>query len=276
MATPFPFVAGAVLEAAELNAITELPVSTKTDDYTLVAGDAGDRVVANKASAITFTVPNNVFTAAQCVFIHNIGTGTLTIAAGAGVTINSADVLTVAQYQSGTLLFASASSAIWFPSAKTVTTGAIIQVKSTTKSDTFSMSSSTPADVTGLSVSITPTNASNKVLVFGALSAGNNTNNSVSVYPRLMRDSTAIALGDTAGSRRRITSNASFLDNNSNMTTIPFMFLDSPATTSATTYKIQISAQTTNTIYVNRTNDDTDSDTYPRAISTITVMEVTP
>lgn len=155
-------------------------------------------------------------------------------------------------------------------------TSAVIQIKSTTKSDTFSMASSTPADVTGLSVSITPTSASNNVLIFGALSAGNNTNNSVSVYPRLMRDSTAIGLGDAAGSRRRITSNASFLNNNSNMTTIPFVYLDSPATTSATTYKIQVSAQTTNTIYVNRTNDDSDSDVYPRAISTITVMEVTP
>ena len=175
-------------------------------------------------------------------------------------------------YETDTDRVAAYNGSAWVYTA----TGAVLQIKSTIKTDTFSMSSSTPADVTGLSVSITPTSASNKIMIFAALSAGNNTNNSVSVYPRLVRDSTVIAIGDTAGSRRRITSNASFLDNNSNMTTIPFMVLDSPATTSATTYKIQVSAQTTNTIYINRTNDDTDSDIYPRAVSTITVMEVAP
>ena len=175
-------------------------------------------------------------------------------------------------YETDTDRVASYNGSAWVYTA----TGAVLQVKSVAKTDTFSMASSTPADVTGLSVSITPTSANNKILILGALSAGNNTNNSVSVYPRLMRDSTAIGLGDTAGSRRRITSNASFLNNNSNMSTIPFVFLDSPATTSATTYKIQVSAQTTNTIYINRTNDDLDTDVYPRAISTLVVMEVAP
>jgi len=120
MATPFPFVAGAVLTAANLNAITELVTNTQTDDYTLAATDAGDRVIANKATAITFTVPNSVFSASQIVRIHNIGAGTLTISAGAGLTLNGADVLTLAQYQGGELFFTSASSAIFFPTAKTV------------------------------------------------------------------------------------------------------------------------------------------------------------
>lgn len=118
MTTPFPFTAGQVLTAAQMNAITELVTNTQTGDYTLAATDAGDRVIANKASAITFTVPNSVFTAAQVVHIHNIGAGTLTIAAGAGATVNSAGGLTVNQYQGGTLFFTSASSSIWFPTEK--------------------------------------------------------------------------------------------------------------------------------------------------------------
>jgi len=129
MATPFPFVAGAVLTAANLNAITELVTNTQTDNYTLAATDAGDRVIANKASAITFTVPNSVFTAAQIVRIHNIGAGTLTISAGAGMTLNGADVLTVSQYQGGELFFTSASSAIFFP---TVANQGLTLVKSQT------------------------------------------------------------------------------------------------------------------------------------------------
>jgi len=132
MATPFPFVAGAVLTAANLNSITELVTNTQTNDYTLAATDAGDRVIANKATAIVFTVPNSVFTASQIVRIHNIGAGTLTISAGAGLTLNGADVLTLAQYQGGELFFTSASSAIFFPTAKTVSAGGLVLISATT------------------------------------------------------------------------------------------------------------------------------------------------
>jgi len=132
MATPFPFVAGAVLEAAELNAITELPSATKTGSYTLVAADAGTRVVMNVASANTVTVDNSLFSAGQIVQISNIGAGVTTVTAGAGVTINSADVLTLAQYQGGSLVFSSASAAIFFPTAKTVSAGGVVLISATT------------------------------------------------------------------------------------------------------------------------------------------------
>jgi len=132
MATPFPFVSGAVLTAANLNAITELVTNTQTNDYTLAATDAGDRVIANKATAIVFTVPNSVFSASQIVRVHNIGAGTLTLSAGAGMTLNGADVLTLSQYQGGELFFTSASSAIFFPTAKTVAEGGLTLVSSTT------------------------------------------------------------------------------------------------------------------------------------------------
>lgn len=132
MATPFPFVANTVLTAAQLNAITELPSATKTVSYTLVAGDAGTRVVMNVATANTATVNNSLFSAGQIVQISNIGAGVTTVTAGAGVTINSADVLTLAQYQGGTLVFSSASAAVWFPTAKTVSAGGLVLVSATT------------------------------------------------------------------------------------------------------------------------------------------------
>jgi hypothetical protein len=53
MTTPFPFVAGAVLTAAELNAITTLPINDQTASYTLVVGDVGKRVVMNKSEQRT-------------------------------------------------------------------------------------------------------------------------------------------------------------------------------------------------------------------------------
>jgi len=131
-------IASSAVETAKINdaAVTgaklaNFTVNTSTDDYTLVVGDRNTRRVANKSTSITFTVPNSVFAAGDIVQVHNIGAGTLTISAGAGLTLNGADVLTVAQYQGGELFFTSASSAIFFPTAKTVA-GGLDLISSTT------------------------------------------------------------------------------------------------------------------------------------------------
>jgi hypothetical protein len=47
MTTPFPFVSGAVLTAAQLNDIQNLPISDKTASYTLVVGDVTKRTIMN-------------------------------------------------------------------------------------------------------------------------------------------------------------------------------------------------------------------------------------
>jgi hypothetical protein len=57
--------------------------------YTLVAGDLNDLVTLNNASAITLTVPPSVFSANDIISISQIGAGQVTLAQGAGVTINS-------------------------------------------------------------------------------------------------------------------------------------------------------------------------------------------
>ena len=110
MTTPFPFTSGQTLTAAQMNAITTLPINDETASYTLVVGDVGNRVIMNVASANTVTVNNNVFGVSDQVQIINKGAGTTTITAGAGVTINSASGLTLVQYQSGTLIALSAST----------------------------------------------------------------------------------------------------------------------------------------------------------------------
>jgi hypothetical protein len=54
-------------------------------------------------------------------------------------------------------------------------------------------------------------------------------------------------------------------------------FLDSPATTSAITYKLQFRSELTSgsyTVWANRTNTDTDTSTYGRGATSITVMEI--
>ncbi len=57
--------------------------------YTLVSGDLNDLVTLSNASAITLTVPPSVFSANDVINIAQIGAGQVTLAQGAGVTINS-------------------------------------------------------------------------------------------------------------------------------------------------------------------------------------------
>jgi hypothetical protein len=114
MTTPFPFVAGNVLTAAQMNAITTLPINDQTASYTAVVGDVGKRIVMNVASANTVTIDDDIFAVGDTIFIANKGAGTTTITAGAGVTINTSGSLALAQYGGGTLVALSASVFTFF------------------------------------------------------------------------------------------------------------------------------------------------------------------
>ena len=153
--------------------------------------------------------------------------------------------------------------------------GSVLQVLQTVKTDTFSTSSTSFTDVTGLSVSITPASAGNKILVMYDLkgSAEN-----LQLAFALLRGSTQIYLGDAAGSnRRRSSSVVGGIPDPSESHRYPqqgvAMFLDSPATTASVTYKIQ-AAVNAGTGYVNRSGADDDGTFRARVASSITVMEI--
>lgn len=152
-----------------------------------------------------------------------------------------------------------------------VGTGKILQVVSTAKTDAFTTTSTAFTDITGLSVSITPTATSSKILVMAYVVAG--VSGDIAINARLVRDTTAIFVGDTAGSRPRDTYYAGLNVSNLGLAFSP-IYLDSPATTSATTYKVQVFCNT-GTVYVNRSTQDRDTTAYDgRTASSITVMEV--
>ena len=193
------------------------------------------------------------------------GTGTLTIAAP---NTNSNFTLTLPT-NTGTLISTSSTGQVIPKSA--LPTGTVLQVVSTTKTDTFSMSSTTFGDVTGLSVSITPTSATSKILVISNLNWGGSASDIF--LCRLLRDSTVISAGNVASNRSP--SFASMRTANAdNMVTSSVTFLDSPTTTSATTYKVQVRVGGGDTVYVNRNANDTDVSAFPRTVSSITVMEI--
>ncbi len=154
--------------------------------------------------------------------------------------------------------------------------GSVIQVVSTTKTDTFSMTSSTYTSVTGLSVSITPTSTTSKILIIVSMTCGISSDGVI--FTRLTRNGTAIDVGDAASSRTQATT-ATYTGGSASIVyqLLPqnINFLDSPATTSSTTYGIDIKAENgTTTLYVNRASNDLDAAGRARLASTITVMEI--
>lgn len=155
----------------------------------------------------------------------------------------------------------------------TLPTGSVLQVKYFQLTTAASTTSTSMTD-TGLTVSITPTSASNQILVMTNMSIGMNTNN-VSGSFNFVRNSTTIGIS-TASTTVNFGTNVC-VPNSNHIFAGTMMFLDSPATTSATTYKVQWQAQTGGyTLYMNRTpNLNGGTDTYQGGYtSSITVMEI--
>jgi hypothetical protein len=156
--------------------------------------------------------------------------------------------------------------------------GQIRQVVSTTKTDTYSAAIGTAgnfsSNVTGLEATITPTSATSKILVSISI-AGARADGRALMGFRIMRGATAVGVGAAAGVRGSVTQAAvSDAQANQNIAGLSGQHLDSPATTSATTYGVQLYGFSASTFYLNRTGVDTDNVLFTRTASSITVMEV--
>ena len=155
--------------------------------------------------------------------------------------------------------------------------GKILQVLQTVKTDTASTTSvNTFEDITGLSVTITPSSTNSKILVMADLRFSTNTNRNITY--RLARGNTAIYVGDSAGNRMQATGSMRLTDDaRHDLQSETAVFLDSPNTTSATTYKVQwcqAYSPSTQAQYINRSHVDNDVDDRSRTASSITVQEV--
>jgi len=143
--------------------------------------------------------------------------------------------------------------------------GMVQQVASTTKTDAFSSSNTTSfVDITGLSVSITPTSTSNKILITGNVFMSASSDGALGIV-KMLRDSTNIC----QGTNTTFTDVDSLSDLDRATFNHPLNFLDSPSTTSSTTYKLQIKT-TAGTVFVNRRGLNASA----ISTSTITVMEI--
>ena len=154
--------------------------------------------------------------------------------------------------------------------------GKVLQVVQAVKTDTATTVSGTLAS-TGLEVTITPSATSSKVLIMISAIAGSHSD--VAPYFQVNRDATVLTgiLGDAAGSRELNASATAQQYMNYDVKSIPVIYLDSPSSTSALTYKLMWALGVPASgflAYLNRTFSDYDSATYSRSASSITVMEI--
>ena len=211
--------------------------------------------------------------------IENVaGSGNVSLGSGHNLVvpgtlnITGASTLTGGIANAGTITAGTLGSSVVFP------TGCIIQTVQTAKTDTFTAGQNTAfTDITGMSVTITPKYSNSKIMIWTSLT-GEVQNNTYCAHFRLMRDSTAIGIGDANGSAPR----GSFhLDSYASggslaMITASFHFMDSPATTSATTYKVQVQVpNNAGNTYIGRNHSDNNGSSGPgRYPAIITAMEI--
>jgi hypothetical protein len=152
--------------------------------------------------------------------------------------------------------------------------GTVLQVVTAVKTDTWSANSATPLDITGLSAVITPRFSTSRILLTAHVNASTTTTTTFGL--RFTRNGSAVGIADAAGNRQRLTArgsnaNVAWMDN------VSMTFLDSPATTSPTTYVVQAMPHNVGwTVFVNRSAQDSDDTTgdNSRTISTLTLMEI--
>ena len=147
----------------------------------------------------------------------------------------------------------------------------VLQVVSAIKTDTFTTTSTSFVDVTGLTISITPSSTSSLVLVFGTLSGSNDAGAAYGAGA-IYRGTTPIFAGAAASNRTR---GIQFdVAGAVQMLNVSGSVLDNPASTSALTYSWRVMNNSAGTFYVNRSETDTDTANYPRGASSITAMEI--
>jgi hypothetical protein len=173
----------------------------------------------------------------------------------------------------GTIVNADINASAAIASSKLSGVGKVLQVVSTVKTADQQTTSTSPVDVTGLSVDITPSSASNKILVLVNLNTISNDNNNITFF-RILRGATVLTSNSSGGSADNEDAFASaggagMTNNDRKFASASITYLDSPSSTSLLTYKVTIEVGG-GTGSINRWHLDTNL----ASVSTLTVMEI--
>jgi hypothetical protein len=238
---------------------TDLELGTSGDTITIPAGVTFD------SSAATNTLPSTVVTTTgtQTLTNKSIATTQLTgTVATSNLGTGTADATT---FLRGDNTFAAPSG------------GKVLQVISTHFTDRVSSTSATPADVSGFSATITPSLTSSKILVMVTVFFGGS--NSSYAYTLCQRQisggaTTSIGLGTGAtGSQTNIFVGRR-MDVIQDYGESSINFLDTPNTTSAITYQMQLANPYGTTVYINRQDSAGNFAYISFPSSTITLLEI--
>ena len=160
--------------------------------------------------------------------------------------------------------------------------GKILQVVQTVKTDVFNtdvINGQISGDITGLTVTITPSNASNKILISTSINAGFQDSTPTRMGATIYKAGSVLsgAIGDSSGNIQRV-SFGQELDGYGRTCTLTGQYLDTAGSTNATLYSVRIShgSSSDKAIFINRVSSSAESNHsyHMRAISTITAMEV--
>ena len=152
--------------------------------------------------------------------------------------------------------------------------GTVQKVEQTVLTGTYSATSNTSeVIVTGVSATITPSSASNKVLLmFNCMFS-----NHITTYGGYFkRGTTIIGVGDADGSKQQVGMGLGYNGDANQSNQASYIYLDSPATTSAITYQLYLKNDNTAVCYFNRSPNDQNNNVGKRGITTITLWEVKP
>jgi len=155
--------------------------------------------------------------------------------------------------------------------------GQIVSAHKQTVASFSSSSTNTFVDLAGLTLNITPSATSSKILIFSTVCIAEST--SATMHVRLLRDSTVINDGDPQSSQLEGMNSVRYqaaTPYGNAMYDVSNNYLDSPNTTSQITYKLQgtLGASYSGTYYINRTDSDVDADFGARNPSNLTAMEI--
>jgi hypothetical protein len=241
-----------------------LSKASNTDlDYTWIANDQGDITEVQAGTGISVAsgtgpipvVTNTVATAIDAKGDLIVGTGADTFAR-------------LAVGTNGHTLVADSAETTGLKWAAPAAGGKVLQVVSGTYSTETTVASTTYTD-SGLTLNITPTSASSKVMVlisFSMIVYGESRGRGGKA--RIMRGATAVADFGGTGNESTIGTVGATTDDYAQVNAIlGFSYLDSPATTSATTYKVQLAVAST-------ANNGAVRAQFQGATSTITLMEI--
>jgi len=161
-----------------------------------------------------------------------------------------------------------------------ISAGKVGQVVSAHRSTVNSFSSSSTSSFAdlGISLDITPSATSSKILIMSLVNITQSTSSTIHV--QLLRDSTVINIStDKKSSQVEDMNNIRFQSATPYGNALyhaPQHFLDSPNTTSQITYKLRgtLGASYSGTYWVNRSNDDNDADYSSRNPSNLTALEI--